>query len=238
MGVDLAAIDMDYLESYLTSNIDKLRGNYICVSNVHTTVMSYKDSEYRDIQNHSALSIPDGGPLTSVGRKRGFVKMKRTAGPDLMKLLFENCGKYPLRHCFYGSTEETLDKLKKELANKYPELKISGMFSPPFRELSCAEDGSFVSAINSSHPDIVWVGLGAPKQERWMAAHEHRINAVMIGVGAGFDYFAGNIKRAPKWMQKTDLEWAYRLMQDPKRLLRRYLTTNLSFIWNAVLKGR
>ena len=120
----------------------------------------------------------------------------------------------------------------------YPGLQIVGIYSPPFRSMTIEEDKEVVDKINNTNPDFVWIGLGAPKQEKWMAAHQGMIEGLMIGVGAGFDYYAENIKRAPKWMQENNLEWLYRLMQDPKRLFKRYLHTNSKFIWNAVVKGK
>ena len=131
---------------------------------------------------------------------------------------------------FNGSTPETLQLLRKKVEKRYPGVVISGMMSPPFREMTPQEDAQAVAEINATKPDFVWVGLGAPKQERWMAAHEDRVQALMIGVGAAFDYEAGNIKRAPMWMQKHNLEWLYRLMQDPKRLFHRYLKTNVKYL--------
>ena len=131
----------------------------------------------------------------------------------------------------------SLDKLKVELEKKYPGLEIVGMYSPPFRPMSEEEDKAIVEEINSIHPDFVWVGLGAPKQENWMASHQGKIEGLVVGVGAGFDYYAGNIERAPQWMQKSNMEWFYRLIQDPKRLFFRYLKTNTKFIWHAVIKG-
>ena len=142
------------------------------------------------------------------------------------------------RHYFYGSTEETLEKLYKALQRDYPGIQIAGMYSPPFRPLTEEENCLVVERINETQPDFVWIGLGAPKQERWMAEHQGKIKGFMVGVGAGFDYFAGNISRAPEWMQKTNLEWAYRLWQDPKRLFGRYWHTNTKFIWNAIVRGK
>ena len=118
----------------------------------------------------------------------------------------------------------------------YPHSKIVGMYSPPFRELTDSEDRKIIDIINKTHPDFIWVGLGAPKQEKWMACHKGLVNGLMVGVGAGFDYFAGNIKRAPQWMQNMNLEWVYRLLQDPQRLFKRYLITNTKFIWKIVFK--
>lgn len=238
MGVDIAAIDMEWLIDFTKHNIKNLDGTYCCVANVHTTVMAWEDKEYCDIQNGSVLTIPDGGPLSSIGRKRGYKNMKRTTGPDYMGEVFKISIQEGYKHFFYGSTEETLGKLKKEIESKYPGIQIVGMYSPPFRPLSNKEDYEIVNKIAESHPDFVWVGLGAPKQERWMAEHKGKIRGFMVGVGAGFDYFAGNIERAPMWMQKCNIEWVYRLMQEPRRLFGRYLHTNASFIWNVWLKGR
>ena len=238
MGVDIAAIDMEWLLDYLNYNIKALAGDYICVSNVHTTVTAYEDEEYRKVQNGGIMAIPDGGPLSSVGNKRGFKNMKRTTGPNLMDEIFKNSLSKGFRHYFYGSTDETLEKMYSVLANAYPGIQIVGMYSPPFRPMTEEEDNATIERINETNPDFVWVGLGAPKQEQWMAAHQGKINGLMVGVGAGFDYYAGNIKRAPMWMQKSNLEWVYRLIQDPKRLFKRYWNTNTKFIWNAMIFGK
>ena len=129
-----------------------------------------------------------------------------------------------------------MNKLKVRLEEMYLGINIVGMYSPPFRPLTSEENEEVSQSISDAHPDFVWVGLGAPKQERWMAEHQGKVKGFMVGVGAGFDYFAGNIKRAPMWMQRCNLEWLYRLMQDPKRLFSRYLKTNISFIWHAVIR--
>ena len=238
LGVDIAAINMDWLLSFTEDNIKILSGDYICVSNVHTTVTAFEDEAYRSVQNGGIMAIPDGGPLSSVGRKRGAREMSRTTGPSYMGEVLKISAKHGWKHYFYGSTQETLDKLKIALKSSYPELQIVGMYSPPFRPLSSEEDQEIVDTIKSASPDFLWVGLGAPKQEKWMAVHQGKIKGLMVGVGAAFDYYAGNIKRAPGWMQKMNLEWLYRLMQDPKRLWKRYVSTNSKFIWNAVIRGK
>lgn len=238
MGVDIAAIDMQWLVDYVDDNIHALSGDYICVSNVHTTVTAYEDPEYLKVQNGGIMAIPDGGPLSSVGQKRGFKNMKRTTGPSMMEEIFKISAEKGYRHYFYGSTDETLEKLYATLIDAYPGIKIAGMYSPPFRPMTEEEDKAIVERINETEPDFVWVGLGAPKQEKWMAAHQGRVSGLMIGVGAGFDYHAGNIDRAPEWMQKSNLEWVYRLLQDPRRLFGRYWHTNTKFIWNAMVRGK
>lgn len=238
LGVNIAAINMEWLCKFTKKNIKGLSGDYMCVSNVHTTVMSYEDVEYCSIQNNGIMAIPDGGPLSTIGRKRGYNSMSRTTGPSYMEEIFKISAKYGYRHYFYGSTKETLEKLYFKITQQYLGIQIVGMYSPPFRQITPEEDEVVIKRINETSPDFVWVGLGAPKQEKWMAEHQGLVQGFMVGVGAGFDYFAGNIKRAPRWMQKANLEWLYRLLQDPRRLFKRYFYTNLKFIWNVYLKGK
>lgn len=238
MGVNIAAINMEWLLDYLIKNIDDLHGDYVCVSNVHTTVTSFENPDYCAIQNGGIMAIPDGGPLATVGRKRGYKNMKRTAGPNLMGEIFRVSSKKKYRHYFYGSSEKTIELLRCKLQENYPGIQIVGMYSPPFRTLTREEDRAVIKMINDTKPDFVWIGLGAPKQERWMAEHQGKIDGLMLGVGAGFDYYAGNIQRAPERMQNHNLEWLYRLIQDPKRLFNRYWHTNTKFIWYAFLQGK
>ena len=232
LSVHVAVTDMNKTLSFLCDNLDELRGDYICVSNVHTTVMAYEDLNYRQIQNEAAAVLPDGKPLSVLTRKRGgFQNAAKVSGPDLMPEVFKLSKKTGYRHYFYGSTEETLECLRNNLRKKYPYLQIAGMYAPPFQAMKKEDDEKIIQKINETHPDFLWVGLGAPKQEIWMATHKNRFPAIMIGVGAGFDFHAGMVKRAPVWMQKSGLEWLYRLSQDPKRLWKRYLITNSKFIW-------
>lgn len=224
--------------AYLTDNLDALRGKYICVSNVHTTVMAYRDEMYRNVQNSAAMALPDGKPLSIVSKRRGFIEAERVPGPDLMPKIFELSKEKGYRHYFYGSTQDTLNKLKAQLQKKYPHLQIAGMYSPPFRPLSEEEDQKIIEKINDSNPDFIWVALGAPKQENWMYDHRDKVNGIMLGVGAAFDFEAGTVKRAPHWVQELCLEWLYRIMQDPVRLIPRYLDTNFSFMWNTAKETR
>lgn len=231
LGVNIAVTNIDETVETVKENIDNWRGKYICVSNVHTTVMSYEDEDYCRIQNNAVLALPDGGPLSSYSRKTGSKKAERVTGPDFMRQMLIESKDTGYRHFFYGSKQETLDKLKEAIEQRYPGAVIAGMISPPYRELSEEEEAKYIEEINATKPDFVWVGLGAPKQEKWMARQEGKVNAIMIGVGAAFDYESGNIKRAPKWMQKCSLEWLYRLLQDPKRLFKRYIGTNIKYMW-------
>jgi exopolysaccharide biosynthesis WecB/TagA/CpsF family protein len=193
--------------------------------------MAKENKEYADILNGAAYTFPDGSPIAKLQRKSGLIGADRVAGPDFMEHMFRDTMDGSVTHFFYGSKQETLDALKENLEARYPGIVIKGLYSPPFRELSAEEDQETVDMINASGADIIWIGLGAPKQEKWMKAHEGRINGVMMGVGAGFDFHAGTIKRAPVWIQKVGLEWLYRLFQDPKRLFNRYFVTNIKFFW-------
>lgn len=236
LGVNINVTNMQDTINIITENLENIKGDYICVSNVHTTVMSYENKRYRDIQNGGFMALPDGKPLSLVSRKRGFKEAERVTGPDLMEEIFKISKEKGYRHYFYGSTKETLDSLKENLNEKYPNIKIVGMYSPPFRKLTDNENKDIINSINKLNPDFIWVGLGAPKQEIWMSENKYKLSGLMVGVGAGFDFHAGNISRAPKWMQNMSLEWLYRLMQNPTRLFKRYTSTNFKFISNIVLR--
>ena len=241
LGTKINVTDMEKTVSYIAQHLKELKGHYICVSNVHTTVTAYRDEEYRDVQNNAAMNIPDGKPLSIVQRRSGFREAGRVPGPDLMPEIFSISEDKGYRHYFYGSRQETLDALREKLMKQYPRLKIVGMYSPPFRPMSEEEDAETVKKINACRPDFIWIGLGAPKQEKWMAAHDVKVCGVMLGVGAGFDFHAGTIRRAPLWMQEFCMEWLFRIGQDPKRLLPRYLDTNFSFVFYLFrewLKGK
>lgn len=231
LNTNINVTDMDTTITYLDKHLEELRGNYICVSNVHTTVMSYRDEEYRKVQNSGAMALPDGKPLSIVSRRRGYPDAQRVPGPDLMIRIFQESKEKGYRHYFYGSTENTLQALEEKLKETYPWLQIVGMYSPPFRTLTEEEDRDIIQKINDAAPDFIWVALGAPKQEKWMYQHQFQLNGIMLGVGAAFDFSAGTVKRAPKWMQECCLEWLYRIFQDPMRLLPRYFSTNFAFLW-------
>ena len=231
LKTNICVTNMQETIEYLKANLEELRGKYICVSNVHTTVIAYENEEYRKIQNRAVMALPDGAPLSKYSREHGFPDASRVTGPDLMLELLAISEEKGYRHFFYGSTQKTLDDMRATLQQKYPGVQIAGMYSPPFREMTLEEDTEAIKMINNAKPDFIWVGLGAPKQEIWMSEHQDKVNGVMIGVGAGFDYVAGYIKRAPMWMQKLSMEWFYRLLQDPTRLWKRYVVTNAKFMY-------
>ncbi len=230
LGVNIAAVNMEQTLSIIDENLSAWSGEYICVSNVHTTVTAHEDPDYLAVQNGAVMALPDGKPLSVAARRRGYAGADRVTGPDLMGEIFKVSAARGYRHYFYGASEDTLAVLREKLEQRYPGISIVGMVSPPFRPLTEEEDAAAVADINAAEADFVWIGLGAPKQEKWMAAHRGKVKGLMIGVGAGFDFHADKIKRAPRFMQKLSLEWLYRLMQDPKRLFRRYLHTNPKYL--------
>ena len=232
LNTNICVTDMEKTVNELTEHLDNLRGNYICVSNVHTTMMAFYDEEYRKIQNSGAMALPDGKPLSIELRKRGYDEAGRVPGPDLMPKMFEISKEKGYSHYFYGSSPETLRLLYQNLKSEYPYLNIAGMYSPPYRPLTEEEDVNIIREINAACPDYIWVALGAPKQEQWMYEHQYKVTGVMIGVGAAFDFSAGTVKRAPKWMQEMCLEWFYRILQDPIRLIPRYFGTNIAYLTN------
>ena len=231
LGVNIAVTSMEKTIQDISEKLNEWRGKYICVSNVHTTVMAHENPDYMKIQNGAVMALPDGSPLSSYSRENGRSMAKRVTGPDLMREILLRSGEYGWKHFFYGSTEETLKQLSSKLKTNYPDAEVVGMISPPFRELTKEEETKYLKQINESGADFLWVGLGAPKQEIWMANHEGMVNSLMIGVGAAFAFESGTVKRAPKWVQNLKLEWFYRMLQDPKRLFKRYFVTNIKYLW-------
>jgi N-acetylglucosaminyldiphosphoundecaprenol N-acetyl-beta-D-mannosaminyltransferase len=215
-----------------------LRGEsrYVCVANVHMVMEAYDDAAFRQIVNAADLVTPDGMPLVWVMRLQGLRQQERVYGPALTQFVLEAANREGIPVGFYGSTLQTLEKLKRNVQERYPSLKIAYLYAPPFRPLTTEEDEEVVRAINDSGTRILFVGLGCPKQERWMAAHKGRVQAVMLGVGAAFDFLAGVKPQAPRWMQRAGLEWLFRLLTEPRRLWRRYLYHNPRFVLLVLLQ--
>jgi N-acetylglucosaminyldiphosphoundecaprenol N-acetyl-beta-D-mannosaminyltransferase len=209
------------------------QSRFVTFSNVHVVTTGSRDEDYGRVLAGADLALPDGAPVAWMLRRLGFPGQPRLAGPDLTWLLCGRCEALGLPVYFYGSTPETLAALRERLHSAFPALRIAGMESPPFRPLSDAEDAQAVARINDSGAGLVFVGLGCPKQERWMAAHRGRVNSVMLGVGAAFDLHAGTARRAPPWMRRAGLEWLHRLASEPRRLMKRYLVTNTLFVVDA-----
>lgn len=235
IGVPISAVNMESCIACIEDGLKEAKGQYICVSNVHTTVMAHDDPSYFRIQAESFLSIPDGKPLSMVGKK-SCPDMDRVTGPDLMRRLFEESREKEYTHYFYGNTAENLEALIHKLREQYPYLKIVGYEPSVFRELTPDEEEALVGRIADAAPDFLWVALGAPRQERFCARMKGRIPALMVGVGGAFNVLAGLVPEAPRWMQNMSLEWLYRLIQEPGRLFRRYLVTNSRFLFYQLAK--
>jgi len=237
LGVGVSAINMATALEIIEGWIARRESHYVCVTGVHGVMESRRDESLRRIHDQAGLVTPDGMPLVWLSRLRGFHQVDRVYGPDLMLALCERSVDLGYRHFFYGGAEGVPEQLAAVLQGRFPGLRVVGTYSPPFRPLTPEEDREMVRMINGANPDIVWVGLSTPKQERWMAEHVGRLTApVLIGVGAAFDFHTGRKPQAPRWMQRAGLEWLFRLLTEPRRLWRRYLINNPLFIALVVLE--
>jgi N-acetylglucosaminyldiphosphoundecaprenol N-acetyl-beta-D-mannosaminyltransferase len=223
LGVGISAIDMTMAVTEIGRWIGTGERHYVCVTGVHGVMESQSDPELKAIHNASGLSTPDGMPLVWLGRRAGAKGMRRVYGPDLMLALCEAAVANGWSSYFYGGKDGVAEILASRLTARFPGLRVVGTYAPPFRPLTPEEDEAIVRSINDAAPDLVWVGLSTPKQERWMAGHRARLDAAaLLGVGAAFDIHAGQLRQAPPWMQQHGLEWLYRLYREPARLWRRY----------------
>lgn len=230
VGVPIDAVSWDETCDVIARWSARRDSRYVCISNVHAVVTARRDTGFHRVVQGADLVTPDGAPVAWLMRRLGYPEQLRINGPDLMLLYCAQAARRDERIFLYGNTQATLDLLQQRLLRDFPTLQIAGAYSPPFRALTPEEDEEVVQRINASGAGTVWVSLGCPKQERWMAEHRGRIQAVMVGVGAAFDYHAGTLNRAPLWMQHHGLEWLHRLASEPRRLGPRYLGTNTEFL--------
>lgn len=234
LGVGISALNLDSaVEALLAAAKNKVKG-YVCVTGVHGVSEAQGDAEFRQILNDSLLNTPDGMPMVWMGRLQGFRNMDRVYGPDLMLLLCQLSVEQGLSHFFYGGAPGVVEDLKNRLELRFPGLRVVGTYTPPYRSLSAQETHELEATVAQAKPDFFWVGLSTPKQERFMAAFYQQLNAsVFLGVGAAFDFHAGKVRQAPRWMQRSGLEWFFRLCSEPRRLWKRYLRNNPLFLWRA-----
>ncbi len=234
LGVHVSAANIPLAVKRIGEFIRSRQQTHVCITSVHGIVESMKDPALREIHNTSGLTSTDGMPLVWSARYAGH-DAERVYGPDLTLALCERAAAEGWTSYFYGAAPGVADELAKNLAEWFPGFKTVGTMSPPFRPLTDDEVIEIDAEINAAKPDIVWVGLSTPKQERWMAAHRDALDApVLIGVGAAFDFHAGNLRQAPDRLQKMGLEWLFRLAVEPKRLWRRYLVQYPPFVWNIL----
>ena len=219
----------DFIERILNLPSEK-KSSYVCVCNVHMLVESQRDNNFNKILNNADITTPDGMPVAKVLSFKYSVNQERVSGMDLLPVLIKECASKNKSIYFYGSTNKVLDEIKKKVNKEFHKLKTAYK-SPPFRLLTDKENQDIINEINIFNPDFVFVALGCPKQEKWMSKNKEEINSCMIGLGGAFPVYAGLQNRAPKWISNNSLEWLYRLLLEPKRLLSRYFITNSLFIY-------
>ncbi len=232
LGIPLALVDYDGALDWIDAMVASRRRGYVCVAAVHTVMASHEDDALKDAVLAADLVVPDGQPLVWALNALGHRLRDRVYGPTLMWKACERAARTGTRFFLYGGRDpDALAALERRLVAAHPGLEVAGRHCPPFRPLSPAEQDEVAAAIDASGADVVWVGIGVPKQEKWMAAMRPRLSApVLVGVGAAFDFHAGLIPQAPPWLQARGLEWAFRLAQEPRRLWRRYLRYNPRFV--------
>jgi N-acetylglucosaminyldiphosphoundecaprenol N-acetyl-beta-D-mannosaminyltransferase len=232
LGVRIGALQITDVIERMQAWISQRDGShFIAVVNVHVVMEAQHDPSFRRVLETADLRVPDGMPLVWVGRARGHQLQRRVYGPDLLVDFCQHTQDLGYRHFFYGGAPGVPEALTKSLKQKFPGLNVVGSYSPPFRHLTAEEDSQEVEMIRVAKPDVLWVGLGCPKQERWISEHLDRLGVpIMVGVGQAFDIHSGRSKQAPSWLREHGLEWLYRLVAEPRRLWRRYLLYNSQFI--------
>jgi N-acetylglucosaminyldiphosphoundecaprenol N-acetyl-beta-D-mannosaminyltransferase len=232
LGVGVSVINLQTALAAIADAVRARRKGYICVTGVHGVMEAQIDENFRRILNGAFLCTPDGMPMVWMGKLKGHAKMRRVYGPDLMLDVCAWSEINPCRHFFYGGAPGVAEELRDKLQTQFPKLEIAGTFTPPFRPLNAEEEKQLQEMVRSAKPDIFWVGLSTPKQEKFMAEFLPKLDVtLMIGVGAAFDFHSGSVKQAPRWMQSSGLEWFYRLCQEPRRLAKRYFRNNPLFLF-------
>ena len=210
-------------------------GRYVCIRDVASLMTIVGDPRCTGIHENAAMITPDGAPIAAIGRFAGL-PVRRTCGPDMMTLICERSIEKGLSHFFYGGKEGVAEELATKLCARMPGLRVAGVYSPPFRELTAAEDEELIDFLKQSGADIIWVGISSPKQDLWMRDHFSRLSQTLIGVGAAFDFLSGEVRRAPVWMRRMGVEWLFRLITEPRRLWKRYLILAPLFCWRAAVQ--
>ena len=232
LGVGVHALNMPSALEGIASALDQRRKGYVCVTGVHGVSEAQRDEPFRRILNRSLFCTPDGMPMVWVGHWTGHKAMDRVYGPDLMLELLKLSESRGYKNFFYGGANGVALTLKERLLARFPKLQIVGTYEPPFRPLTPEELAALHHQLEAARPDVMWIGLSTPKQEKFMAQYLDQFPVtVMIGVGAAFDFHAGKTRQAPRWIQRSGLEWLFRLCSEPRRLWRRYLKNNPLFVW-------
>ncbi|HEY1660906.1 MAG TPA: WecB/TagA/CpsF family glycosyltransferase [Verrucomicrobiae bacterium] len=231
LGVGISVLNLPLALAEIAKAIRARRKGYLCITGVHGVMEAQSDEAFRSILNHAFLCTPDGMPMVWMGKIHGHSEMRRVYGPDLMLDVCAWGEKNACRHFFYGGAPGVAGTLAEKLKARFPKMDVAGTFTPPFRPLNPDEEKQLIETVRVARPDILWVGLSTPKQERFMTEFLPRLDVtLMIGVGAAFDFHSGRVKQAPRWMQRSGLEWFYRLCQEPRRLAKRYFKNNPIFV--------
>jgi N-acetylglucosaminyldiphosphoundecaprenol N-acetyl-beta-D-mannosaminyltransferase len=232
LGVGISPISMADALERIDAWVNQRAREYICVCTVHTVMQCRRSESLRQVVNSAAMNTPDGMPLVWLSRLAGHHNVTRVYGPDLMLAVMARSPRSGYRHFLYGGGPGVADELRDRMAERFPGVRITGTLTPPFGSIDVLADQATADTINQARPDIVWVGIGMPKQELWMSRMRSRLEApVLVGVGAAFDFHTGRVAQAPSWMQRSGLEWSFRLSQEPSRLWRRYLIDNPWFLF-------
>lgn len=237
LGIPVDALDMETALSRIETMLAARHRGYVCFVGVHGIMEAQRDPSLAQVYAHATLRIPDGMPTVWMGWQQGLSTMRRVAGPDLMLEMFSRKQFAHHRHFLYGGKPGVAEELRHNLTHRYPWVEIVGTFTPPFRDLTLEEEDALASQVSAVRPDIIWVGISTPKQERFMMRMMPRLDcSLAFGVGAAFDFHTGRIKDCPQWVKSAGMQWFHRLVQDPKHLMGRYLRCNFGFLWKISLQ--
>jgi N-acetylglucosaminyldiphosphoundecaprenol N-acetyl-beta-D-mannosaminyltransferase len=237
LGVGISVLNLKTALAAIAQAVKTKQKGYICITGVHGVMEAQDNPGFRQILNHAFLCTPDGMPMVWAGKLHGHSEMNRVYGPDLMLDVCAWSESSECRHFFCGGAEGVAEQLAGKLKARFPKLQVTGCYTPPFRPLTESEESQLSEMVRNAKPDILWVGLSTPKQEKFMAQYLLKLDVtLMVGVGAAFDFHSGRVRQAPRWIQRSGLEWFYRLCQEPRRLAGRYLKNNPLFVFRIALQ--
>jgi len=237
LGIQVEPLDLERAVARVAEELEERRKGYVCLIGVHGIMEALRDPSLTQIYARAAIKVPDGTPTVWVGRSQGFPDMQRVAGPDLMLEIFRRPEFAKFTHFFYGGKHGVANELRENFECRFPWARIVGTYTPPFRDLTPLEEDALALRIRELKPDIIWVGISTPKQERFMVRMLPLLhNTLLFGVGAAFDFHTGRIKDSPEWMKRAGLQWLHRLIQDPRHLFWRYLRNNPAFVFQILLQ--
>lgn len=237
VGISVEALDMEHTLERIAIHLEERRKGYVCMAGVHGIMEAYRDPRLASVYAGSAMTVPDGMPTVWVGRWQGCKWMQRVAGPDLMLEVFRRKEFASCTHFLYGGKDGVAQELRERLMRRFPCVRIAGAYTPPFRDLNVTEEQALIALVRQLKPDIIWVGISTPRQERFMQRYLRQLDTtLMFGVGAAFDFHTGRLRDSPQWVKTIGMQWLHRLMQDPRRLWKRYLRNNSAFLWHIALQ--